>query len=234
MGGFLYMALIKCPECNRDVSENAEICPNCGLSIKEYQKSKEKANEIKLAKERLIAEMNKKLEEIDSLPFPDKPTYFDIIKSDNNWLIFISLFTFILSLIIFFSSLIAFGKFDGLSAAFAVLSIIVTLVFYYGINNVYKEKLSIYNNFEKYKTTEKKRIKENYEYSIESIIEKYGREKNVNEKFVSYVGLKCPVCGSLSVKRISTVSRLTSVAMVGIASSKIGKQYQCNNCKHKW
>lgn len=228
------MALIKCPECNRDVSENAEICPNCGFSIKEYQKSKEKAKEIKLAKERLIAEMNKKLDEIDSLPLPDKPTYFGIIKSDNNWLIFISLFTFILSLIIFFSFLIAFGKFDGLSAAFAVLSIIVTLVFYYGINNVYKEKLSIYNNFEKYKATEKKRIKENYDYNIESIIEKYGRKKNANEKSVSYVGLKCPVCSSLSVKRISTASRLTSIAMVGIASSKIGKQYQCNNCKHKW
>lgn len=24
------MALIKCPECNHDVSDSAETCPNCG------------------------------------------------------------------------------------------------------------------------------------------------------------------------------------------------------------
>lgn len=28
------MALIKCPECNHDVSDSAETCPNCGYTIK--------------------------------------------------------------------------------------------------------------------------------------------------------------------------------------------------------
>ena len=46
--------------------------------------------------------------------------------------------------------------------------------------------------------------------------------------------LKCPVCGSTNVKRISTLNRIVSVAAVGLASSKIGKQYECKNCKHKW
>ena len=27
------MALIKCPECNHDVSDTAESCPNCGFSL---------------------------------------------------------------------------------------------------------------------------------------------------------------------------------------------------------
>jgi len=36
--------------------------------------------------------------------------------------------------------------------------------------------------------------------------------------------LKCPVCGSLNIKRISTLNRTISVATVGLASSKIGKQ----------
>lgn len=46
--------------------------------------------------------------------------------------------------------------------------------------------------------------------------------------------IKCPVCGSIRVNKISTANRLTSVFAFGLASSKIGKQYECKNCKHKW
>lgn len=46
--------------------------------------------------------------------------------------------------------------------------------------------------------------------------------------------IKCPVCGSTRVNKISTANRLTSVFAFGLASSKIGKQYECKNCKHKW
>ena len=45
---------------------------------------------------------------------------------------------------------------------------------------------------------------------------------------------KCPVCGSTNTERISTLNRTVSIATLGLASSKIGKQYQCKNCKHKW
>lgn len=31
------MALVKCPECGREnVSDTAEVCPNCGFNIKLY------------------------------------------------------------------------------------------------------------------------------------------------------------------------------------------------------
>ena len=29
------MALIKCPECNKEVSDKAEVCPHCGIRLKE-------------------------------------------------------------------------------------------------------------------------------------------------------------------------------------------------------
>ena len=35
-------------------------------------------------------------------------------------------------------------------------------------------------------------------------------------------------------KKISDLNRTASVAMLGVASSKIGKQYECDNCQHKW
>lgn len=45
---------------------------------------------------------------------------------------------------------------------------------------------------------------------------------------------KCPVCGSTNISKNSTFNGTVSVATVGLASSKIGKQYECKNCKHKW
>lgn len=45
---------------------------------------------------------------------------------------------------------------------------------------------------------------------------------------------KCPQCGSENIRPISTTSRLLSVGVFGLASGKIGKNYECLNCKHKW
>lgn len=45
----------------------------------------------------------------------------------------------------------------------------------------------------------------------------------------------CPLCNSKEyVKRISTFSRMMSISIVGLASSKFGKQYECTHCKFKW
>lgn len=45
---------------------------------------------------------------------------------------------------------------------------------------------------------------------------------------------QCPMCGSLQTRRITTANRAVSVAAVGLASDKIGKQYECTKCKYKW
>lgn len=41
----------------------------------------------------------------------------------------------------------------------------------------------------------------------------------------------CPYCKSTNTEKISIVSRAVSVSLVGAASSKLGKQWHCNNCK---
>lgn len=43
--------------------------------------------------------------------------------------------------------------------------------------------------------------------------------------------VECPYCHSTNTEKISTVSRAVSVSLVGAASSKLGKQWHCNNCK---
>lgn len=45
---------------------------------------------------------------------------------------------------------------------------------------------------------------------------------------------KCPTCGSTNIKHISTLNRAVSIGMLGIFSSKIGKNYECLHCKAKW
>lgn len=45
---------------------------------------------------------------------------------------------------------------------------------------------------------------------------------------------KCPTCGSTNIKHISTLNRAVSIGMLGIFSGKIGKNYECLNCKAKW
>lgn len=58
--------------------------------------------------------------------------------------------------------------------------------------------------------------------------------KKQNDEIQALSHPKCPNCGSTNTKQISNVNRAASVAMWGLASSKIGKQYQCNRCNHKW
>ena len=42
--------------------------------------------------------------------------------------------------------------------------------------------------------------------------------------------VQCPYCKSWDTDPISTASRVASVALVGVASGKIGKQFHCNKC----
>ena len=44
----------------------------------------------------------------------------------------------------------------------------------------------------------------------------------------------CPTCGSTNVKHISTLNRAVSIGVFGLFSSKIGKTYECLNCKMNW
>ena len=45
---------------------------------------------------------------------------------------------------------------------------------------------------------------------------------------------KCPTCGSTNIHKISTASKAGSVALWGIFSRKVHKQWHCDNCKSEW
>lgn len=41
---------------------------------------------------------------------------------------------------------------------------------------------------------------------------------------------QCPYCQSNNVKKIGVIGRSMSIGVFGLGSSKIGKQFHCNNC----
>lgn len=55
------------------------------------------------------------------------------------------------------------------------------------------------------------------------------RKKNEEKKQANVV--KCPYCSSTNVSKISTLGRVASVGLFGLASGKVGKQWHCNQCK---
>lgn len=44
----------------------------------------------------------------------------------------------------------------------------------------------------------------------------------------------CPSCGSTNLRKISAVSKAGSVALWGIFSQKVKKQFHCENCGYEW
>lgn len=45
---------------------------------------------------------------------------------------------------------------------------------------------------------------------------------------------KCPTCSSTDIKKISGLSKVGSVAIWGLLSRKVHKQWHCNNCGSEW
>lgn len=77
----------------------------------------------------------------------------------------------------------------------------------------------------------------NKQIEIENEISEYQKKKQleIQSKNLQTMNnnncvLKCPTCGSTNIKKISTVNRMVSTGLFGLASSKIGKQWHCNNC----
>ena len=245
------MALVKCPECGKEnVSNNATQCPNCGYNIKEHYEQverkikyeKEQKN-IKIKEALQLQQIQKhyeetyqkiverKCKEIDKMSLPEEPNYFRTIFDEPNSIIVVG--------ICMLSSLLLgiIEKSTFLLVVFILLLIIVLPIILISKYKEYSIDVDTYNemvvDFDRYKKTEKEKVIQQYKNkATEDINGKI--EYNYNYSTPKVNKVKCPACGSTNCKGISALNRTVSVATMGIASSKIGKQFECNNCGYKF
>ena len=117
---------------------------------------------------------------------------------------------------------------------------LLTMYYVYGIISkrwcIFMKKCpkckTIYNDYDQYC------LKCNYKLQFiqNSEIVDYSPNSNLIDKPQSQQANtpKCPTCGSTNVKHISTLNRAVSIGVFGLFSSKIGKNYECLDCKSKW
>ena len=136
--------------------------------------------------------------------------------------------------IITFSANIMFSV-DGSINGFLLLSTLFSLAIgcvntYVGITKLIK----IHELYRQHKNDEKKYKEEVVRlYKAEEAYDEYmkqGIKRIYSEKNQNPHNIKCPYCNSYNTKRITVTTRAISTHAFGMASSKIGKQWHCNNC----
>ena len=248
------MALIKCPECGREnVSDTAESCPTCGYGIKahfdkikkqQWQKQSNNSidSKVKITEEQKFHqyeyEMKQRQQEIDKLTKPKKPNFIlSLFRKEVCWLSCLILIGPTLTLL--------FCKLAGvdfflliLYIALGYLATPIWMFICYGDYKSevteYKKEVKLFETNQKAWELEKERKKKWIEESYKTRAH-FEAEAEINPKPKPQTPkVTCPICGSDNVERITTMDRSVSIAMVGLASGKIGKQYKCKKCKHMW
>lgn len=225
------MALVNCPECGKsNVSDTAVSCPECGFAIKEYF-DKVKAAERRISNEKAMKRIkeNEEQRKKDTAEKRQKETISKLetqieksskeIRNSAIGLIITLPLTIMCWCLSSHGSLGVFIILFGI-ACFASIIFLIS-----GI----QEKNTAISDLE----TAKRNIEE-YEKNLDKRLNAIVAQGQAQATKDAAKHPRCPLCGSTNTQRISTFNRTVSVATFGLASSKIGKQYQCKNCKHKW
>lgn len=67
----------------------------------------------------------------------------------------------------------------------------------------------------------------------ENVMLKQYRHEQEAKKYNDYK-YTCPMCSSHNIKNISKLDKAFSFGLFSFASDKLGKCYQCDDCKYKW
>lgn len=258
------MALISCPKCGReDVSDSALSCPECGYNIKAHFEKLKEDEKNKKREETLIKEEERKKQKIENekkiecpecrksfskelsvcpycgLSFDDKENidrlkdirYMEsLLKDKFFWVKPLLTFLFCLGISILWLWLGVDGglALTGLlfSGGLTCIYFIILIITINDRNSIEQDLTLARTDYEKYKEIKRRRNQESIA-NLNTMEQEKARKDAINHPI-------CPMCGSKNTTKISTMNRAVSVTMVGMASSKIGKQYQCKSCGFKW
>lgn len=209
-----------CPECKHINGDEELICSHCGCDLEQYK------SEFKTNNKRIIPSYYK---EVSNNTFDNdfviakKPIISPRIISG------VMCFAFTICSILFFYFII--GDVDSIVILLSIIIVCCGIYFIKdGINDL-KNVNKIYEENKNDNAYCDNLIKQYYESKYES--ERIGRQviyDDLKPKKKTKPNIKCPYCGSSNTKKITVSSRAVSTTITGMASSKIGKQWHCNNC----
>lgn len=208
------MAIIKCTGCGLPYNDDPNLyvnevhCPHCGLS----------ADGTK--------HVDDETRKLYHYPMPSKPTLLALIPA----MIFV-----VIATLFFFLAKYAY-PYLGLSVAlfFVLLGLANALIAIYLANVFFIDPLSkhsLYNSdYEAYRELIQQ---EQDKWAAESEKMQKQKEEAEAQKY-NYYKYKCPMCGSNKIINISTMGKAVSAELWGLGSKKVGKCYQCEDCKYMW
>lgn len=230
------MALIRCPECQREISDKSNQCIHCGCPIEKSENESKKQSLNKTTNESSF-NTTKKNQNDTSVEFERILSVTQIPKKKPiiNFILILSIVCFILG-IVFFMLIYFAPNNHGIDFTVIVITgvLLITglLLFFNGFNSLKNDRklYEIYHdNSEEYKKQIALKIYNNIR-SDEQYKERKIQQKEKNNS----LKIKCPNCGSTNTQRISISSRAISIGTVGILSNKINKSFKCNKCKYTW
>lgn len=278
------MALIKCPECRREISDKAPACIHCGfpMDITNVKEQKKEApnmdaqiqniqsnfntfmsnpdlygkdmgniysgiksqidsiyNNASGCDDNIIREVNDKVASI-ILDITNKGSYYcswityknfyEFVKFDNISISVIkNIADFIYEKISFFKQ---YSDGSSGNSEHIMLWYPIHQILTYATEDVKKpilENLSLLN------ASGKKRFGDVQEMINEHLYENTAIEMMQIKTATPTPNIpKCPTCQSTDIKKVSTMSKAGSVALWGLFSQKVKKQWHCNNCGSEW
>lgn len=202
------MALVNCPECGKqNISDMALACPQCGFAIREHTEVGQR-------------EQNK----VSRFEATKQQVAIEYIKSEISSCNKVICSAVLLGVVSFILALFNDGVNSVVIPCFIVFWSMAASIFALSIisKKRHDDLALIVSDFQEFERQIQKRNRANTKYQL------------AVKAVMNSVPHKCPECGSTNTTRISENNRAFSVAVFGLASSKVGKQYQCNNCSHKW
>ena len=215
------MTLIKCPECNREISNKAENCPHCGYPISKDENFKlykiiivgygiDNATQTKLDK------INELLQEI-----------LGYTKSETSEM---SKFRYTGNVSWYLTQNVTIEEAHLIAIPFNDWDIQTFLI------DQQTQKCLTWN---KVGGLPPKNPKKHYYdepiVSRDHLMDPFNppqieRQPVTTTTVAEDNFVKCPYCKSTKTRKISTASRVVSTGLFGLGSKKIGKQWHCNQC----
>lgn len=225
--------MVKCPECDKEVSDKAPICPNCGYEVKDHFKLINQIAELgDTEDEKPIAQTEESINNTEI-----EPILYDFNSLDyhNNLL---QIEKLIKSNHPLREKTIAVG---GLSQYGLTCQNEISYAAYEHIRSK-REELTILLQMQ-YPENQRADILMQITEVRTKGIDKFNNDQYQSNPYFreahdemneSINTPKCPTCQSTNVKKISGLDRGLSVGIFGLFSKKINKSFKCNSCGYTW